>query len=254
MVAKKKGTKKGKRTRSIKSPLTERVPLPQEVLDDINGWGHMEIIVDSREDEEYYNFLVHSFPNHKFIRQALKEGDFQTDTVLVERKTLMDLYGSVMGNRFSPGRLPDQISRLACHEERIVCFLIVGDMTKTLIKADKDAGIHINPDIIYGQLASIMCRERIHVIWQVDEWESLIMMVKFLQKVQEGKYMVPTKREPKQLIARLLGITPMQAEHLSILFGSLANIAAADETQLQRIVGIGPAKAAKIKATLNERW
>jgi ERCC4-type nuclease len=254
VVAKKGTKKKGKRTRSIKSPLTERVPLPQEVLDDIQGWGHMDIIVDSREDEEYFNFLVHQFPNHKFTRAALKEGDFQSDTVLVERKTLMDLNGSIMGNRFSPGRLPDQISRLACHEERVVLFLIVGDMHSTMVKADKDAGIHINPDIIYGQIASIMCRERIHIIWQTDEWESLITMIKFMQKVQEGKYMVPTKREPKQLIARLLGVTPMQAEHLGVLFGSLANIAQATPTQLQSIVGIGPAKATKILTTLNERW
>lgn len=251
MAAKKKKTK---RTRSIKSPVQERVPLPQEVLDDISGWGHMEIIVDTREDEEYYNFLVHSFPNHTFIRAALKEGDFMSDQVLVERKTIMDLYGSIMGNKWSPGRLPDQISRLACHEERIVCFLIVGSIQDAMMKADKEAGIRINPDIIVGQIASLMCRERIHVIWAENDWDSLITVVKFMQKVQEGKYMVPTKREPKQLIARLLQVTPMQAEHLGILFGSLANIAAADETQLQRIVGIGPAKAAKIKATLNERW
>jgi ERCC4-type nuclease len=132
--------------------------------------------------------------------------------------------------------------------------MVTGNLTETMRSLDKDAGVRINPDIIYGQIASLMVRERIHTFWIEDEWNALAVMTKFMQKVEEGKYMVPTKREPNNLIARLLQITPMQAEHLKIVFGSLANIAAQPDDQLQRIVGIGPSKAANIKRILNELW
>jgi ERCC4-type nuclease len=214
----------------------------------------MEMIVDTREDPEYYDFLVNLFPQHTFIWQKLDEGDYESSRVLVERKTLADLYGSIMGSKDKKGRLPDQISRLAMREDKITFLMVTGNLTDTMQKLDKDAGVRINPDVIYGQIASLMVKERIHTLWFEDDWNALAVMTKFMQKVEEGKHMVPTKREPNNLIARLLQITPMQAEHMKILFGSISNIAAQPEEQLQRIVGIGPAKATNIKRILNELW
>jgi ERCC4-type nuclease len=159
-----------------------------------------------------------------------------------------------MGTRDKKGRLPDQIMRLAMREDKITFVMVTGNLTETMRTLDKEAGVHINPEIIYGQIASLMIRERIHTFWFEDEWNALATMTKFMQKAEEGKYMVPTKREPNNLIARLLQVTPMQAEHLKITFGCLSNIAAQPEEQLQRIVGIGPAKAANIKRMLNEYW
>lgn len=246
--------KKKKKTRRLKNPVKYKTELPQEVLEDLYGSGHMEVIVDTREDPEYYEFLVNLFPEHTFIWQKLDEGDYQSDRVLVERKTINDLYGSIMGTRDKKGRLPDQVSRLALREDKIVYIWVTGNLQEQMKTLEREVGVRINPQVIYGQLASLMIRERIHVAWMDDEWEALATMVKFMQKAEEGKYMVPTKREPNNLTARLLQITPMQAEHMRILFGSISNIAVQPEDQLQRIVGIGPAKAANIKRILNEPW
>ena len=123
-----------------------------------------------------------------------------------------------------------------------------------MIKMDKEVDIRINPDIIHGTLASISCRERMHVMWIEDEWSALIQMVKFMQKVEEGKYMVPSKREPITLMARYLGITPLQTEHLMMTYPSLVELAKASSHDLQRIPGIGKVKAATILERLNTQW
>ncbi len=54
----------------------------------------MNIIIDSREQKPL------SFTGHKTIRRKLEEGDYNTiwleDTIVIERKSLQDLYGSII--------------------------------------------------------------------------------------------------------------------------------------------------------------
>jgi ERCC4-type nuclease len=224
-------------------------------LDDQYGGGSMEVIVDTREPLEYYDFLVGLFPQHKFIRQKLDEGDFESPRVLVERKEIGDLYGSIMGPRKGvPGRLPSQVERLSLHEERVVFLLVTGNLADQMRKMDRDVGIHINPEIIHGTLASLGCRERIHVMWVEDPWNALVEMVKFMQKVEEGKYMVPGKREPTTLLARYIGVTPKQAEMLMSMYPTMISLAGASAADLQRVPGIGKAKASTIISRLNDGW
>lgn len=223
-------------------------------IDDIYGGGSTEIIVDTREPPEYFDFLRGFFPHHKFIWQKLDEGDFQSEHVLVERKQIGDLYGSIMGSRGKPGRLQSQVSRISLHEERVTCILVTGNLADQMMKMDKELDMRINPDIIHGTLASILCRERIHVMWVEDEWSALIQMVKFMTKVEEGKYMVPTKREPVSLWARILGITPLQMEALMMKYPSPAALCTAHPKDLQYIPGIGKQKSQTIVDRLNARW
>jgi ERCC4-type nuclease len=213
----------------------------------------LKVYVDTREPKSHLKFLTKVFPDVTFIPRALGEGDFATDKVLVERKTVADLYGSIMGNKYQPGRLPNQIGRLACHDDQIVMIMVVGDMKEYMENA-KEHHFKVNDDIIYGQLASIMCRERIHVMWFSDEWTALICMTKFMKKIEEGNYMIPSRREPDMLAARLLGVTLHQWYDLKKKFKTLANMAEAPDKELSTIYGIGKAKAKKVKDLINKGW
>jgi ERCC4-type nuclease len=223
-------------------------------LDDMYGGGSTEIIVDTREPPEYYNFLCGMFPNHKFIWQKLDEGDFQSSRVLVERKQIGDLYGSIFGSKGKPGRLPAQVSRLSLHEDQVVLILVTGSIQEQMKLMERELGLIINPDIIYGTLASISCRERIHILWIENEWSALVNMIKFMTKVEEGKYMVPSKREPITLWARLLGVTPKQMEALMMKYPSVASISRASPKDLQFVPGIGKQKSQVIIERLNNQW
>lgn len=213
----------------------------------------MRVYVDTREPKSYMAFLEKVFPDVTFTPRALGEGDFAIEKVLVERKTLPDLYGSIMGNRNHKGRFPDQVNRLSCHDNQIVLVMVTGNM-KEFIDTLGSNGIKINESIIYGSLASIICRERIHVMWYEDEWTALICMIKFMIKVEEGNYMIPSRREPDMLAARLLGVTLGQWYDLQRKFKTLANIGAAPDKDISTIYGIGKAKAKKVKDLINKGW
>lgn len=235
--------------------IPEILPAPQPwTIDDLYGGGSTEIIVDTREPPEYFDFLTGFFPNHKFIWQKLDEGDFQSERVLVERKQIGDLYGSIFGSKHKPGRLPAQVGRLSLHDERVVLILVTGNLQEQMKVMERELGLIINPDIIYGTLASIACRERIHVLWIEDEWSALIQMVKFMTKVEEGKHMVPSKREPISLWARLLGVSPKQMEMLMIRYPNVISMAQAAPKDLQYVPGIGKQKSQTIIERLNNQW
>lgn len=213
----------------------------------------MRIFVDTREPKSYLVFLQKVFPDVTFVPRALGEGDFASEKVLVERKMLPDLYGSIMGSKNHKGRFQDQVGRLACHNDQIVMVMVIGNMKKFIETLGKN-NIRINEDIMYGQLSSIMCRERIHVMWYEDEWTALICMVKFMKKIEEGNYMIPSRREPDMLAARLFGITLTQWYDLSRKFKTISNIGNAPEKDISTVYGIGKAKAKKVKDLINKGW
>lgn len=214
----------------------------------------MEILVDTREKKPIYSFLTERFPEHVFKWQKLDEGDFDSGSVLVERKTVADLYGSIMGVGGKPGRLPSQLSRLATHDDRVLFILITGSIDNYVTQMKEEFGVIVKPDVIVGMIASISCRERIHVMWIQDHYDGLVEMVRFMQGVEEGKHMVPSKREPDNLLARYFGVTINEMKELKMRFGTLQNMMNASEKDLQKVHGIGKAKSAKIKDLLTRSW
>ncbi len=214
----------------------------------------MRVCVDTREKEYIYNFLVKLFPQHEFVREAMKEGDYESEKVIVERKRMADLYGSVMGNGKEPGRLNDQLNRLCCHDDKIVVVMVIGSVNKFVGDMKSEINMNINPEILYGAISSICSRNRIHVMWIEEEWNALRCMVKFMEQVDDGKWMVPSKREPDNLFARLVGITPVQGKEMMRKFKSISAVASAPMSSLQEIDGIGPMKAKKIHTVLNSGW
>lgn len=208
------------------------------------------IIVDTREPKKYYNFLAKTFPGMQFTCQTLVEGDYASEHVLVERKTVADLYGSIVGTSTKKGRFLDQVERMSLHQDQVVVLLITGSLRK-YVETVAGVGVKVDPDIIYGEIGSVSCRYGFHPIWIEDEWDALVTMIKFMKKVEEGKYGLPARRDVDVLSARLLGVTVNQWRDLKGRFGSLTAMAFAEDKDLMKVYGIGEAKAKKIKSVLN---
>jgi len=196
-------------------------------------------------------FLQDAFPEHTFELKALPEGDYSTEKVIVERKTLTDLYGSIVGNGGKPGRFISQVGRLSCHN-KVVLVLIVGNVP-TFIDDMKRLGIKVDVNILYGVLASIACREHIHIMWMEKEWDALISMIKFMQKVENEEYNVPSRRDTDILLARYFKLTHSQWKELRKKYSSFEELSTADERDLMSIRGIGKTRARTIKQLVS-KW
>lgn len=207
------------------------------------------IWVDSREPKKYLEFLLKTFPGTKFDVTALREGDYMSDRVLVERKTVADLRSSIIGTKDKCGRFIKQLERMSTHDEQIVVIMITGNMEKYVTDMRK-IGINVDQEIMYGEVASCTCRYGVQPWWFENEWDAMITMVKFMKKVEEGKLGVPSRRDPDILSARLLGVTLYQWEELKKKFHSITSIALADEKEIMKVRGIGDKKAKKIKRVL----
>lgn len=197
-------------------------------------------------------FLQDAFPDHTFEVKALPEGDYSTEKVIVERKTMSDLYGSIVGSKSKPGRLTSQISRLSCHD-KVVLVLVVGNVP-TFIDDMKRLGIKVDINIVYGALASIACRERIHVMWMEKEWDALISMIRFMQKVENGEYMVPSRRDPDILLSRYFKLTQAQWNEIKRRYKSINELMEAPDKDLMAIRGIGKVRARTIKDLITNGW
>lgn len=208
--------------------------------------------VDTREPKKFLPFLQDVYPEHTFELKALPEGDYCTENVIVERKTLTDLYGSIIGNGGKPGRLSNQIGRLSCHN-KVVLVLIVGNVP-TFIDDMKRLGISVDVNVLYGALASIACREQIHVMWMEKEWDALITMIRFMQKVENGEHKIPSRRDPDILLARYFRLTSSQWQEIKRRYRSISDLMNASEKDLMSIRGIGKARARAIKQLILGDW
>lgn len=206
----------------------------------------MTIVVDTREPPKYLKFLRKTFPTMTFENYALPEGDYQSQRCIVERKQIADLYGSIIG---PARRIHNQVERISCHDDKVQVLLVTGNVGEFVIKM-RDIGVKVDSNILFGEIASIACRYGIQPMWIEDEWSAMITMVKFMMKVDEGKWMVPVKRDPDILAAKLIGVSTKQLGILLDHHGSLAGIAIAPEKDLMKVKGIGPNKASEIKRVL----
>ena len=219
----------------------------------------MKVIIDTREKQKVYyqGFLTERFPKHEFILQKLDEGDFSSDNVLVERKEIADFFQSTYSHR-----LKDQVSRIASHEDKFTFILIHGNMEQFLRAIDEvEVGLAREKisSIMYASLASVTCRERVHIVWCEDICDGLISMVKFMECAASGDYMVPLKREPDRLFARFLGVTPTQAEQIKLMWPNIQEFASDCMNpdiiaRLCTIRGIGTVKATLIVNLMLESW
>ena len=203
------------------------------------------LIIDSREPHSIPEYLIKQFPKTKFVVKALKEGDYKSAKVLCERKKIGDLYGSIMDKR-----IWSQINRMAQHDDMKLLLLITGnldDYIKTMRRYKK----FINEKIIYSCIDDIACRYNCEILWIEDEKQALNIMVGYMEGVDAGKNLIPTKAHPEALIARYLGITIPQYQELHLMYGSLTKIAKVSASDLSKVKGIGALKSKKILTMLN---
>jgi len=212
----------------------------------------MKLIVDTREPDKYYNFLKTAFPNIDVIQGTLKEGDYESDRCLFERKTLVDLYGSVIGGNGKGGRLWKQMDRMATHDDMIVGVLVTGNIKDT-VHATSEIGVPFDPEIVYSAIGHIQCSYQFPVFWIDNEWSALVSMVKYMKYCGDDKVGVPMRRDPDVLAARLLKVSTFQWHDLKVKFGSLENMGNASKKDLQSIYGIGPVKAKFIQTCIKDR-
>lgn len=206
----------------------------------------MRLSVDSREDMKYFKFLKDAFPNHDVERVALTTGDYVSDKVMVERKSLQDLHQSTFN-----GRLNDQIGRMVL-DERLPVLLVTGNLREYSARLSV-ADVEPKVDMLFSVVADNAARYNIPVFWIENTINGLITIVKFMEKMDDDKWMVPLKRDSDGLCARLMKIKKWQWTDMKELFGpSMSEMAKCDAKEFQTIAGIGPAKAKFIKGILSE--
>jgi len=211
------------------------------------------IKVDTREPPKYIEFLVNTFPDLKFERATLKEGDYESSKCLFERKKMADLYGSITG---PTRRFYDQMHRMSVHTDKVTFLLVTGsvkDFVKEMQDIPKPNGpLTVDPNILFGGIAAAAYRYNIQPFWIHDEWEGLITMIKTMVAIDKGKYQVPVRRDPDILCARLLGVSTIQLSQLLDQHRSIEGLCKANKKDFQLIRGIGPAKATEIHRVLKQ--
>lgn len=204
-----------------------------------------DIIVDSREPKQISTYLTKTFPKNKFTVACLKEGDYKSAKVLCERKKIGDLYGSIMDKR-----IWSQVNRMAQFDDMKLVLLITGNLDD-YIKSMRRYKKFINEKIIFSCIDDIACRYGFEIFWIEDEKQALNIMVGYMENVDEGNLLVPTKAHPEALIARYLGITVVQYNELHLKYGALSKIAKITTAELAKVKGIGAIKSKKILTMLN---
>lgn len=205
----------------------------------------MELVVDSREPKRYYEFVKKAFPKINVSREASLTGDYISQYSMAERKTLMDLHGSVMNHRIF-----DQEEKMSGYRDGVKILYIQGSMSEYQRQCEEN-GITPMVEHLYGVIASAEVRYGISVVWCENEWSGLVTLVKMMSKIHEGKYLLPAKKDDDILLARFVGCTTMQWKTIKQLAGpTLQDIINADISTFQKVYGIGPKKAESIKNKL----
>lgn len=237
-----------KTTKPPTTPKPKTPPTGKSII--IDNTGKLTITIDSRESAWIKKWLPTQFKNVNFEVKALSEGDYGSEHVLIERKTISDLWSSLNDNRFH-----SQLDRLCTHHDKVIIYLITGSIDEWLYKM-KQLHINVNEDIIDGCIASLLVRCNVRVICDSHEKAALKRMVRMILKVEaEGVLDMPSKRNPDMLAARLLNVSKTEWFAIKEMFGSsLCFLCNVSEKDLCKVKGIGPKKAKNIIQIMKHGW
>lgn len=211
--------------------------------------GLIRVIADDRERSGEIISAFSRIKNVSFSVKRLSVGDYLVDNRLVfERKTLNDLAVSIID-----GRLFKQMIRLArSHYKAVLILEGTGkDLTNMGIRREALQGALITVNLILG----------IPILRSKDPSESARLIVYAAQQIniavqgscQRPGYR-PKGRQRRQMfiLQGLPGIGRDRAERLLDTFGTVEAVITADTENLQRVDGIGPKTAEKIKWAVSE--
>lgn len=183
--------------------------------------------------------------------ETLKIGDYiASEDVAIERKESMDFVQSLID-----GRLFVQLSALRSAYRRPVL----------IIEGEQIIGLRaVNPASIYGALASIAIRIQVPIIWtrNAEETANVLYRIAHLEQVTSKKPLRTRSGESKGTDAEALeyilsgfpGVDTVTSRALLTEFGTLEKIFSSEKENLQRVKGVGPKIAGRIRRLLESKY
>jgi ERCC4-type nuclease len=219
------------------------------------GW---EFLIDSREKPKFVSlvkgkgidFRVTALNADIVLRRNTKPA---SEVVGIERKAINDLVQSIQSKRIF-----EQVKRLKQLHE-IPFLFISGSLDELQWKFKQQLNMQINPNVVYGTIASLTVRERINVMWFPDDKTLIEVAHRMCTKISEGKWgeerTLAAKYEmydPQKMLQRTVpGLTRSKAKRLFDRFKTLKGVCLADIEQLKSVEGIGPETAQLIYNLMN---
>ena len=209
----------------------------------------MKLMIDSREPAELMDFVKKKYGKENEIETGqYDEGDYISDRVICERKTVGDLNASLQDGRFV-----SQLNRIATHADKIPILLVVGDIHDYCKKMRfvKSSGrrVQCNEKMLYGAIAMAAYRYNFEIIWAPTDRDGLTTVISYMQAIEEGKYMMPTKASNAALLSRLFGIPLNSMKAILKEYNTIEKIGLANPKDLCKFPGIGDVKAVNIIRT-----
>jgi len=200
----------------------------------------MKATIDSREPHTVKEILTVLFSKlgYGVDISKLEFGDIETQNCLVERKTINDLYSSIISKR-----LDRQLNgiRDICEDTNKVPILAVHGSTYKLLHRKGNA---IN--VVLSGMASAITRYGVTVVYMDSDRDLFETLAKLCYKIDKGNYLIPKKTNTTVILSRLLGIPLKTTKELIKEFGTIQDIANADVKDLVKVKGIGKSTANKI--------
>jgi ERCC4-type nuclease len=203
-----------------------------------------DVIVDDREANSEVVRALHEMERVAIAVRRLPLGDYQIEgKLLVERKTLADLAGSI-----KDGRLFRQACRLASSPIRSAMILegTGDDLLRNRMHREAIQGALITITVILG----------IPLLRSRDARESARLLMYAARQIgatpsralpRKGKRPKGKRRLQLHILQGLPGIGPERAAHLLETFGSIEAVVSARADQLAEVHGIGLKTAQAIR-------
>jgi len=213
----------------------------------------VEYWVDTREPLSIHDGLKALLKNVRY--RKLDSGDIQGRRIVIERKTLQDLYNSIV----SQHRFHNQIEEFVAYAEQhelTPMMLIHGSFN------DFPKSLSINYNVIYGAIASVAVRYGIRTVFYVEcdnKVAALNRALRIAAKVLEKESLLdiphrrPSRSTQVAFIRALLRVPQRTATELLRRFGSIRRILLASDDELLSVPGIGKATLRRIHCILDGR-
>ena len=183
--------------------------------------------------------------------ESLEIGDYiVSNEVGVERKESGDFIQSMID-----GRLFVQLTSLKSAYRRPVL----------IIEGEQIIGLRaVNPASIYGALASIAIRIQVPIIWtrNAEETANVLYRLAHMEQIGSKKPLRTRSGETKGTDAETLeyilsgfpGVDTVTSRNILAEFGTLEGIFSAEQKDLQKVKGVGPKIAGRIRRLLTTRY
>ncbi len=183
----------------------------------------------------------------KISGESLEIGDYvASEEVAIERKESNDFIQSLID-----GRLFSQLNALRTTYRRPVL----------IIEGEQLIGLRaVNPASIYGALASIAIRIQVPIIWtrNSEETANVLYRIAHMEQVESSKPLRTRSGDAKGSDAEALeyilsgfpGVDTVTSRAILSEFGTLESIFSAEFKDLQKVKGVGPKIAGRIRRLL----